>query len=82
MQWLDRAVDYDPASAEALVHRAQYFMEVAQDPNTSETETQRLLALARVDLETASKSDIDNPTVGAMLAEQWLAFQEYERAGD
>ncbi len=73
LDWLDRAVAYDPNSAEALVHRARYRRQLAAAEETSEADRTQLLALAHKDLETASSLDTDDPRVLYSLSAEWLA---------
>jgi len=62
--WFDRAVTYDPASAEALVYRARF---LRSDDRPDE---------ARRDLQQAAGLGIDDPRVLLMLCDEWLAHNE------
>jgi tetratricopeptide (TPR) repeat protein len=73
LDWLDRAVAYDPDSAEALVHRARYRRQQAGAEETSDEDRPGLMALARKDLEAASALDTDDPRVLYSLGAEWLA---------
>ena len=48
LEWLSRAVAYDPESVEALAHRGQFYREAAG--SFAETVQEQLLALARQDV--------------------------------
>ncbi|MDI9432744.1 MAG: tetratricopeptide repeat protein [Planctomycetota bacterium] len=73
LDWLDRAVAYDPNSAKAFVHRARYRRQQAAADETSEADRSPMLALARKDLEAASALGTDDPRVLYSLSAEWLA---------
>lgn len=66
--WLDRAVAYDPSSAEALLYRARF---LRNDGRPAE---------ARRDLEQADGLGIDDLRVRLMLCDAWLAQGDVDRA--
>lgn len=77
--WLNRAVVYDPESAEALFHRARYRRQMAA-AETTEEHRQRLLDLARKDLEVAAGLDTQDPRIRYSLAAEWMLHREFDRA--
>lgn len=75
-EWLDKAVAYDPNSAEALASRARFFRATAgPDSNDAANRTQ-----ARRDLEAADKAGTDNPLVRCFLGTEWMAWKDLDRA--
>ncbi|NLF29430.1 MAG: hypothetical protein GX591_00930, partial [Planctomycetes bacterium] len=66
--WLDRAVAYDPASAEALLYRAQFRRGNGR------------LDEARRDLEQADRLEIADIRLRLMLCDEWLAHDDLNRA--
>lgn len=64
-KWLDDAVKANPTSAEALVARADYFIEHG-------TKGSAQLSQAREDLEAADKLKIDSAAVRLQLANCWM----------
>ena len=68
-QWLNRAVEANPQSAEARVQRARFRRIVGHD-----------LTAAREDLEAAEALQTDDPRVPLMLAEEWMNLGEFDRA--
>ncbi len=73
--WLNKAVDYDPTSVEALLYRAQFYRLTPDIPGVAAP-----LALARKDLEAADALSTDNPRFRLLLANEWLAYDEFDRA--
>lgn len=61
--WLDRAVEANPDSAAALLHRARFRRKVSND-----------VAGARADLDRASAASISSPTEALVLADEWMAL--------
>lgn len=80
LQWLDRAVAHAPDSAEAFVCRAQYYRQVAEKADTSETDRQTLMMQARSDLEKAEILGTQNPLVAYSLATEWMLHRQFDRA--
>jgi len=76
-EWLDKAVDHDPNSAEARVYRARFYRETPVIADMNET---RRLALARKDLEVADRQVTDDPRVRLFLGAEWMVHGELERA--
>ena len=69
LKWLDAAVEYDPASARALVERARLYGTRA--PFGGRTK-QAMVQLAQADLESARRAKIDDPQVALALSQEWL----------
>jgi Tfp pilus assembly protein PilF len=77
--WLDKAVEYDPDSARALVQRARLYRARAaplDQARTRETD----LAAARKDLERAAALKPADPRIRLALSEEWMEHGEYDRA--
>lgn len=74
-EWLNKAVGYDPASAEALMYRARFYRQSPEVPGVADP-----LAAARKDLEAADALNADNPRVRLFLANEWLALDDLDRA--
>lgn len=72
--WLNKAVDYDPTSVEALMYRARFYRQSRETPVVTDP-----LASARKDLEAADALNTSNPRVRLFLAGEWLAFDELDR---
>ncbi|MBU0719076.1 MAG: tetratricopeptide repeat protein [Planctomycetes bacterium] len=68
--WLDRGVEANPQSAEARVQRARFYRLLWDDQ-----------VAANEDLKSAAKLDSSNPGVALAMAEEWVAWREWERAG-
>jgi tetratricopeptide (TPR) repeat protein len=77
LEWLNKAVRHDPDSAEARGHRARFYRETPAIADMNET---RRLALARQDLEVADRQDTDDARVRLLLAVEWMAHGELNRA--
>ncbi|NLX12599.1 MAG: tetratricopeptide repeat protein [Phycisphaerales bacterium] len=69
LEWLNKAVDNNPQSAEALARRGLFHLNIRQD-----------LAAARADMELADSLQPENPQVRLLLAEGWLEHGELDRA--
>lgn len=80
LKWLNRAVNYAPDSAVALVSRAQFQRRLADLPTTSDEDRSGMQALARADLETADAKGTDDPRVRFVLGAEWIAHGELDRA--
>ncbi len=68
-QWLDRAVEANPQSAEARAQRAGFRRIVWNDVDA-----------AREDLEVAQTLLIDDPSLRLRLAEEWMSLRDLDRA--
>ena len=73
LKMLDKAVEYSPESAEALVTRARFYREA---PEISSMSRQ----LARKDLETTDALGAENPRIHLSLGVEWIAHGELGRA--
>ncbi len=80
LDWLNRAVNYAPDSAMALVSRAQFHRRVADMPATSQQDRPAMRALARKDVEAADATGTDDPRVRVVLGAEWIAHGELDRA--
>ncbi len=76
-KWLDRAVDYDPKSAKALVARASFYRTNSSLWNSL---SQERLAVARIDLERADELGPTDPRVLLELSIEWMEHGEFDRA--
>jgi tetratricopeptide (TPR) repeat protein len=76
--YMDRAVAYAPESATALVQRAALTRELAERLTGAEREER--LAAVRADLEHAEGLDLSAPPTRLLLAENWVALRELDRA--
>ncbi len=80
LEWLDRAVAYSPDSVEVLLSRAQFQRRMAEMDGTSEQDKSALLARAREDLEAADGKGTADPRSRFLLAAEWIAHGELDRA--
>jgi len=77
LEWLGRAVDYAPESAEALVNRASFYCQTPAIPDMNQSDQ---LAAARKDLDSADKLGMENPQTILLAGSQWLALGELDKA--
>ena len=77
LEWLNRAVDYDPESAEALVNRANFYCETVVIYGVSQIDR---LSAARKDLEAADKLGSENPKTLLLAGSQWLTLGDLDKA--
>ncbi len=77
LELLKQGVEYDPNSAEARVYRARFYRETPALADVNET---RRLALARQDLEVADARATDDARLRLLLAVEWMARGELDRA--
>jgi len=80
LEWLDRAVPYDPNCVEVLLAHARLCRRMARDADTPEDQTQALMERAREDLEAADALNCENPRLLYVLGEEWLHHSELDRA--
>lgn len=80
LEWLDRAVPYDPNCVELLLAHARLCRRMARDADTSESQAQTLMERARKDLEAADDLNSKNPHLLYALGEEWLHHSELQRA--
>jgi predicted Zn-dependent protease len=78
LQWLNKAVEYSPGSAEALVNRAQFYRRTFDIPGINAAEAR---ALARKDLEATDATGSDDPQLRYLAGREWLDLGELDRAG-
>ncbi|MBN2559533.1 MAG: tetratricopeptide repeat protein [Phycisphaerae bacterium] len=76
--WLDRAIEFDPNSPRALVNRAQFLRTHLPD---SQAERLAALATARQDLESAGAMQPTRASLRLLLAQEWIAHGDLDRAG-
>ncbi len=69
MDWLDRGVNANPESAEALIQRARFHRTVRGDESQ-----------ARADLEAAEAASLSDPVIWLGLATEWLSLGETTRS--
>ena len=77
LEFLDKAVNGVPESAEALATRARFYRASADIPGM--TEDDRLTA-ARADLDAADKIGTDDARIRSALCAEWLAHGELDKA--
>ncbi len=77
LKWLNRAVEYNPKSTEALVARAQFYREAIAE---SEEIHQRNLSLAKADIEKADTLRVADPRTRLMLSIEWMNHNDLKRA--
>jgi len=83
LEWLDRAVAYDPGSAAALLRRAHALRLWARDAGPpSEGSSDELTARARDDLERATALEPDSPSLRLFLSAEWLEHGDLQRAAE
>lgn len=80
LEWLDKAVEYAPDSAEALAYRARFRRAMANAVGTSEDERSALLVLAHKDLDVADSLIVEDPRIRFFLGAEWMAHGELDRA--
>ncbi len=68
LEWLNKAVEYDPNSVEARVSRARFYRQTDEMP------------VARKDLEAADKQRTDDATALYSLGMEWMVHGEPNRA--
>ena len=83
LRWLDRAVDYDGRSTEALLHRARFYRlppppELSDSAKEEHAEKNR--SAAQRDLTKADELGTKNPRIRLALSEEWMAHGELDRA--
>ena len=77
LDWLDRAVAYDPASAEARIYRAMAYRTTRPPPGRSRED---MLKTAREDLQQTETIATEDPRVALTLSQEWMHHGELERA--
>ena len=77
LEWLNKAVDYDPESVEALASRARFYRVTPNIPTLSDEER---LARARKDLEAADTLGTKDPQIRLFLGTEWMEHRELDRA--
>lgn len=77
LEWLNKALEYSPESAEALAHRARLYR-VTPDIAGLSDEDRR--ALARKDLEAADDAGTEDARIRYVLGTEWMAHGELDRA--
>ena len=77
LKWLSRAIAFSPESVEALVQRAQFYIDNPKLIEMGETQT---LTRAREDLEAADTLGTNNPQLRLSLGKIWMSLDELDRA--
>ena len=78
LSWLQRALNHDPRSVDALLQRAALYRSLAHTPN--DLKNLSMETAARADLEAADELRPGDPVQRLVLAEQWLAIGDLDRA--
>ena len=76
--WLNKALQHDPNSAEALARRARFYRQTAGIPGLLASD---VAGLVRKDLEAADALAGDDAKLRYLLGTEWLALGELDRAG-
>jgi len=77
LEWLNRAVGYDPESVEALANRGRFYRITPDIPGLTKEDR---LALARGDLTAADDTGTEDPRIRTFLCAEWIAHYEVDRA--
>ncbi len=76
LEWLNKAITYDPESVEAHVYRARFYRTTPDIPGIT---TQERMVLAHKDLEVADKLEIKNPRLYLFLGAEWMHLGQLDR---
>ncbi len=77
LEWLNKAVAYDPNSVEALASRAAFYRQARDIAGLQESDRMKR---ARDDLEAADRLGTEDPQVRYFLGLEWMAHKELDRA--
>jgi len=77
LEWLNKALEYSPESAEALAYRARLYRVT---PNISGLTDEERMAVARQDLQAADDLGTEDPRIRYVLGTEWMAHGELDRA--
>jgi len=80
LKYLTQAVENAPESVMALASRARFYRVLSQRPSQSEQDVQKIMELARIDLEKADNLVTEDPRIRLLLAEEWIAHGELDLA--
>ena len=78
MRWLDRAIEYDPKSAETLIHRS--ILRRSGPAPADKTLRQAIIQSSLGDLERAEKIETDDPRVALSLSREWMYHNQLDHA--
>jgi len=78
MRWLDRAVEYDPKSAETLIYRS--ILRRSGPAPADETLRQAIIKSSRGDLQQAQAIKTDDPRIALSLSREWMRHGQLDRA--
>jgi Tfp pilus assembly protein PilF len=76
LEWMNKALQYFPNSAEALARRAHFYRQTPDIPGVSAGEA---AGLVRRDLEAADAAATDEAEVRYLIGTEWLALGELDR---
>ena len=77
LEWLNKAIEYNPESVDALVNRAQFYLNT---PVISGLSVKEKIELARKYLELADRLGTENPQLRFLAGSQWLSLGEFDKA--
>ncbi len=77
LEWLNKAVEYDPEFVESLASRARFYRQNSDIPDISMND---MMELARKDLEAADVISIEDPRMRLLLGAEWMYLGEFDRA--
>ncbi len=77
LDWLNRAVRYDPQNPAGYVRRARFYR---LQSRTGRSDAQQRMALARADLQKADTLKIEDPRLYLILCGEWIEHGELEKA--
>ncbi len=79
-KWLDTAVRNNPQSSDALARRAKFYQFVRKDPVKARQDLEAAEALGSLPSPASTTLQPADPKVRLLLAEQWIALGELDRA--
>jgi len=80
LDWLNRAVAYEARSGEAQIYRARFYRMRAETLEASDPNRPLFAGLARQDLESAEKLNVNDVEIRYGLAREWMFHGELDRA--
>jgi tetratricopeptide (TPR) repeat protein len=80
LEWLNKAVENVPESAQALANRARFCRETSEISGLSEQEVQDYLKHARDDLAKADALGAEDPRLLLFIGAEWMSLGELQKA--
>ena len=78
VRWLDRAIEYDPDSADALIHRS--ILRRTSPSPADETAREAITKVSQADLQQAQAVKTDDPRIALSLSREWMHHGQFDRA--